>query len=226
MKANRARRMRGEEGGQLLLLAGIILVLAFLATSMTLSGLPDVEKQAAQEQDTRILTEYRFIREKLGSTLADAVGESTNNDTFRSLFSVTVSSLKVAASDKGYDLVIHLASGPRELGRDEWGFTHTGWPHNYTGTAAPAEVKTTANRSTPYNYRSYENDVRLDYAEGGSYRRWDENNDGIVWVKPCDLTLAWNSGDTTGCIVGAIVYIYLSDELISIEEFVAYGFNA
>ncbi len=207
-----------EDGGNLLLLAGVILVLAFVGTAFTLQQVQDLEKQVSAEQDSAILSEYRFVRDKVGTTLNDAVSTSTNLDTFKDLVATVASNLKVTAGGKGYDLVVKLAADRAGLSRTEWSFTKPGWPDRYTygDTPVPLPAPTSP---TADKYVLWTTDGKVDW-RGGTGSGWDGADDGVVWVDACIENPA------IGCVQAAIVYLYFADSAASIEEFVAYSFNA
>lgn len=241
----RRRPLRGAdgEGGQLLLLAGIILVLAFVTTALTLGQVAEIEKQATNDQQSPILAEYRFIREKAGSTMRDAVTGSTDNATFIATFESMAETFKRMAQEKGYDLLVYRAEAGIGLNRTEWSYTDFGWPDRMTNSSdignwkGLGATKTFENGGVPYaesiqahrekaSYwlRSTDDLVKFGPSEtkyGSAERVYDRTDDGIVWVKPCPLF----ADPTRGCIQAAIVYLYLADATTSIEEYVVYSFN-
>ncbi|MHB8603872.1 MAG: hypothetical protein ACYDCK_01350 [Thermoplasmatota archaeon] len=231
MRANRrARAAHDDDRGQLMMLAGIILILAFIVTALTLSQISDLEKQASQEQSSPLLNEYRAVRDKIGSTLADATGTGTDNGTFKSTFKSIVAGLKGVEQAKGYDVVAFLAGSPANAGirlnRTEWSFTDLGKPDNYTGGAptpgSPAPESGANIVSAKYTFHSSDNLVTFNEPPGGgtsTLTPYDRGNDGIVWRKAGCL----KGGGT--CIQAAIVYLYLADSTTSVEETIAYSVN-
>ncbi len=159
------------DGGQLLLLAGIILALAFLATTLTLNELSSIRSDVAQEQSSPIVNEFDFVRSKINSTLADLVVEDTTNSSLNTTFSDMVDNIVRVENAKGYDALI--AKG--EPGQ-------------------PVEL----NESDLLNGAGTEYDMwSFDGIRDFTGEDYDGQDDGIIWYKePSD-----SSGHIKGIVV-------------------------
>lgn len=221
MKALKAN-CRARDEGSLMIVSGILLVLAFAVTALTLSQIADLEKRVASESSTPIISEYRFLREKLGSTLADSVTRQTTTTEFGTIFSSAQSELKALAHQGGYDLLIYLADGERALGKQEWSYTDLGHPSRYSGVPPAGYVSPNAvgiGADPEYALRAYDNSFNWEQAYGGDEVDYDGTEDGMLRTSACQ------SEPTESCIQGAIVWFYLADQTIAIEEFIVYGLN-
>lgn len=211
-----------------MIVSGILLVLAFAVTALTLSQISDLEKRVASEASTPILSEYRFLREKLGSTLKDSVTRQTTPTEFKSIFASAQSELKALAHQAGYDLLLYRAEPSRGLDKTEWSFTDLGRPDRYTGvppagyddpeTDSPANVA-----AADYFLRAYDNSFNWEQAYGGSEVSYDQTNDGILWVNAG--APGCKSNTAANCIQGVVAWLYLADPTVAIEEYIVYGVN-
>lgn len=107
--------MRGiarDDGGQLMLLAGIIVTSAFILTALTLSQVSSLERQAASDKPSPLAAEWRFLHDRLGTNLATAISPDLPNATFESTtFPSIIATFRNIEAEKGYDTVIRLAKG-------------------------------------------------------------------------------------------------------------------
>lgn len=117
----RARRsLRGDEGGQLMLLAGIVITIAFLLTSLTLSQVSSLERQAAAEKPTSLADEWRFLHERIGANLESAVPPDLSVSTFKgTTFPIIAATFRNIEAEKGYDTVLRLADSSATYGKGE-----------------------------------------------------------------------------------------------------------
>lgn len=193
MTTRRDSRRRDEgrgsgpgDRGQLLLLSGIILALAFLITALTLNQVANMESQVSREQRAIIIDEFSFLREEINTTLSDLVTSSTSNSTFNDTFDRMVFSIKSVERGHGYDLVVVKgAPGYATPATEEDNFTAEG--KKYKGVSFDG-------------HRNFTGEV------------YDGVNDGILWYD--------------GEIKGVVVYIYISDEVASMEEVLLFPVNA
>lgn len=159
--AGRARAGRGGpgDGGQLLLLAGIILVLMFVVTSITLSEMSSIETDVAREHRAPIADEYDFVETRLNETMNSIVSESTTNSSFNTTLDSLVGSFEGVQNSKGYDLVVELGGATTPAPKTED-------PHFIDGG----------------QYANVSFDGRRDFT-GHNY---DGVNDGILWYEEAD----------------------------------------
>ncbi|MHB8584591.1 MAG: hypothetical protein ACYDDF_01965 [Thermoplasmatota archaeon] len=154
-------------------MAGIILVLGFVATAFAVSQVANIQSQASQEQDSSYLTEFQFIRAKFGTILSANTGPTTDNTSFQAIFNTTALSFTNSIDSRGYDASIQLASNATNAPQAECTFlTH---PCPATGTSAwngETGSGTLAALTQPY----------------------DGKSDGIVWM--CGKT-----GEIVGTVV-------------------------
>jgi hypothetical protein len=150
-----ARNLR-DDGGQLMLLAGIVITIAFILTALTLSQISSMEKQAASERASPIVGEWRFLHERLASNFKTAVGTETDANGFRdNVLPVVLATFRAIEGEKGYDLIIRLAAGP---------------------TFAPSELQLTSGA----NYNAVSANGRVTYSHA-----YDNVNDGLIHQTPC-----------------------------------------
>jgi hypothetical protein len=164
---------RGDDGGQMLLLAGFILVLAFVVTALTLTEVADLEKRVAESPGVQLTSEFRFVREKVGTTLAGALGVASDNTTFDNTFLSMQSTFKNVEHEKGLDVAITLAGANANAPSPESSFVAAG---------AYDEL------------RSWDNAIEYDGA------RYDGTDDGILWTKKgrCSTTA---TGCVSGAVI-------------------------
>jgi photosystem II stability/assembly factor-like uncharacterized protein len=120
-----ARRGRSGEGppdkGQLLLLAGFILIMMFVVTSLTLSKISNIEADVAGEHQAPVTDEFDFIRSRLNETMNSLVDTGTTNSSFNETFSSLRGSFSDVENSKGYDLVLELAGSTTPAPQKESG---------------------------------------------------------------------------------------------------------
>jgi len=187
---------RRDDRGQMLLLAGFVLVLAFVVTALTLSQVADLEKRATEDAGGALVSEYRFMHDRVGGTLQGAVGLSTDNDTLRDIFASVVATFKNIEHEKGYDVSIVLAGDDAGVSRDEDFFVDLATGRFKAGTES------------------------WDGATDYSNVRYDLVNDGILWTKAGRCSTVAN-----GCVSGVVVRIFLSDGVSTMDESVVYAVN-
>lgn len=117
----RARRsLKGDDGGQLMLLAGIVITIAFLLTSLTLSQVSQLERQAAAEKPATLTGEWRFLHERLAANLESAVPPDLTAQTFKgTTFPIIAATFRNIEAEKGYDTVLRLADANTKYNKSE-----------------------------------------------------------------------------------------------------------
>lgn len=195
----RGRGLRRDEGGQLMLLAGIVITIAFLLTSLTLSQVASLERQAAAEKPTSLSAEWRFLHDRLQANFESAVPADLSLTTFKSTTFPTISAtFRNIQAEKGYDVVIRLADSPLAYNKTEAdlldGLTYDAW--SYDG--------------------QFYFDQTLDPLRLGV----NPPTDGVVYYDECpDETYVG------GCIVGILVFIHITDATSSMSEVVLFSVN-
>lgn len=153
----RAGRDRGSsDGGQLLLLAGFVLVMMFLVASLTLSKISSLEGDVAKAQKAPIVDEFDFVRSRTNDTMNSLVTTGMSNESFNETLDTLRSSFSDVENTKGYDLVL-------ELGGNTTPAPKTEAPHFIDGG-------TYANTS-------------FDGVRNFSGHGWDGVSDGIFWYE-------------------------------------------
>lgn len=67
-----------DDGGQIILLAGILLVIAFIAFSIQLSVLPNLGQQLGRETENALLEDYLLVRRTFETLLVDELRSPTD----------------------------------------------------------------------------------------------------------------------------------------------------
>lgn len=180
-----------------MLLAGIILTIAFVTTALTLSQVTALEREAASDPSPEIAGEWRFIRDRLATNLEISV---TPEMTASTLTATTIpgvaSTFRTVAAEKGYDFVLRLASDPAYYPKSERDLLDPpGSGPNYN--ALPVKG------------------ARLTHVRDAS------QTDGILW------SAAGQCADTSvsTCIQAVLVYVKMSDGTSSMEETLLYRVN-
>lgn len=114
-------RNEGRDRAQLLLLAGFILVIMFVLTSLTLSKIASIEADVARDHRAPVVDEFDFIRSRTNSTMNTLVDSDTSNSSFNDSFSSLRSSFQDVENGKGYDLVLELAGSTTPAPKTEEG---------------------------------------------------------------------------------------------------------
>lgn len=201
----RTRRALGdprEEGGQLLMLAGIVLTISFILTALTLSQVSAMEREAAARTSSPILGEWRFLHDRLGPNLDTAIGAETDNPTFLQTILPTVqATFRSVFAEKGYDLVLRAAA--------DAGVAPTGH-----------EAQLVNSGQTHYDAWSWDGAVRFDHPIPAASPH-NSLTDGVIWHDTCPI-----SGGVGGkCIVGVYIYVKMTDGTSSIEESILFAIN-
>lgn len=148
--------MRADDGGQLMLLAGIVITLSFILTALTLAQVGTLERAAAAHKPSTLDAQWRFLHERLASNLEVGVTDQMSNHTFSSdTFPAIVSTFRTIQAEKGYDTVIRIANGTQYPSQES---------HLHDGVT--------------YDAWSGDGAVHFDHA-------WDGVDNGVIWEAPC-----------------------------------------
>lgn len=203
-RALRARRvLRKDESANLMLIAGIVITIAFLMTALTLSEVSSLEKQAAGQKTSNIEAEWRFLHDRVATNLRSAVTPELTNDTLNATtFPAVVATFRGIEAEKGYDTIIRLAGDG---------------PYNKTEFDLINQTMRTydVNASDGTHYFNQAPDF-YNLAD-----RHDGHNDGILWQKPCPDS----SGPAAGCIGGLLVFLHMTDSTSTMDEVVLFAVN-
>ncbi|MBI4393523.1 MAG: hypothetical protein HY556_06980 [Euryarchaeota archaeon] len=119
-------RGRDSESGQLLLLAGILLVVAFIGAAMVFAEINALEKRAQNPSaSSQLSKEYREIRERFVAVVYNAVTSTTTNDTLKSTVSSSANSIAKVEIGRGFDFVALLATGSSIAPKSELNVTNS-----------------------------------------------------------------------------------------------------
>jgi hypothetical protein len=143
-----------------MLLAGIVITIAFLLTSLTLSQVSSLERQAAAEKSAPMASEWRFLHDRLQTNLESAVPPDLALSTFKSTtFPIIASTFRNIEAEKGYDATLRLA--------------------NNLSTYSKNESSLVSGAS--YNAWSADGSFRFTAA-------YDGTSDGVLWYATCPDT--------------------------------------
>lgn len=192
------RDARGDEG-QLMLLAGVVLTISFILTALTLSQVAALERQAAAEAPSAMVAEWRFLHQRLKTNLEIAVGPDTAISVFTGNVLPTIAAtFRSVEAEKGYDLVIRAAGG---------------------GQYAANGNETQLINGTFYDATTYDGSVTFSHAAAND----PDHADGVLWDNDCELALP--DAPAEGCIVGAYLFVRLSDGSTTLEESILFAVN-
>jgi hypothetical protein len=162
-----------RDDGNLMLLAGIIVTIAFILTALTLAQVSSLEREAAVERPSTISTEWRFLQDRIGANLNTSVPPLELNDTIANItFPAITATFRAAEAEKGYDVTMRLAN------------------------ATSAVNKTEASLVVAGSYDAWTVDGTLHFTQAA-----DDKNDGILWKKPCPDETGSPNGCIAGLLV-------------------------
>lgn len=189
------RGLARDDSGQLMLLAGIVITLAFLLTALTLSQVSSLEREAAAEKSAPLSSEWRFLHERLAVNLESAVTPDLKLQTFKTTtFPIIANTFRSIEAEKGFDTVIRLADDPTAFNKTE----------------ASASIQS----GGVYNAWSSDGSFRFTAPAD------DDDGDGVIWYEDCPDDSAPN-----GCIVGVLVFIHITDSTSTMSEVVLFAVN-
>jgi hypothetical protein len=143
-----------------MLLAGIVITIAFLLTSLTLSQVSSLERQAAAEKATPLAAEWRFLHDRLQTNLESAVPPDLSLSSFKSTtFPIIASTFRNIEAEKGYDATLRLADSLSRYNKSETSLVSGA---SYSAWAADGSYRFT-----------------------GAY---DGTSDGVLWYATCPDT--------------------------------------
>jgi hypothetical protein len=190
---------KNDDSGQLMLVSGIVITIAFLLTALTLSQVSAIERQSASDKPTSLTSEWRFLHDRLATNLATAVTtDSTNASFLGSTWPAVAATFRNIEAEKGYDLVLRLAGNT------------TGGP-NFNLTENRTGV-TTSGVFTSYNIKSFSGSYVMTFAADGT-------DDGLLWNPSCP------AAGGSRCLQGVLVAMHLSDATTSLDEVVLFAVN-
>jgi hypothetical protein len=193
------RRDVRADDGQLMLLAGVVLTISFILTALTLSQVASLERQAASEAPTAMVAEWRFLHERLKTNLETAVGVETSVGSLKDpLIPTIAATFRSVEAERGYDLVIRAAGGG-----------------HFEANGNEEQLIVGAN----YAATTYDGLVTFTHPAASD----PDNADGVLWDDDCDLVLA--DAPPEGCIVGAYLFVRLSDGSTTLEESILFAVN-
>ena len=179
-----------------MLLAGIVITIAFLLTSLTLSQVSSLERQAAAEKSTPLAAEWRFLHERLATNLESAVTPDLPLSTFKSAtFPTVAATFRNIEAEKGYDATIRLASDAALYAKGELTIT----------TADGAGVR---------SYSAWSSDGEYNFTAV-----YDGTEDGVLWHASCP------DGSGVACIAGVLVFMEMTDGTSTMSEVVLFSVN-
>lgn len=191
-----------DDAGQLMLVSGIVITLAFLLTALTLSQVSGIERQAAADKPTSLASEWRFLHDRLQTNLQTAVSPETSNDTFlNTTWPSVAATFRAIEAEKGYDLVLRIA------GNNTGGVGNFNLTENSTGVSSGGVFQT-------YAVVSWDGTMTYNWAS-------DTLDDGLLWRSSCLDT----SSGAGGCIQGVFVSVHLADATTNLDEVVIFAVN-
>lgn len=191
------RRRAMRDDGNLMLLAGIVVTIAFVTTALTLSQVATLERQAVTEATSSLAAEWRFIRDRLAASVNASITPDMRNETFLQVtLPAIVATYRGVEAEKGYDVVIRPA------------------------TSLTLYNKTEASLlSPPVTGASYDA-----FTFDGKRVAWDKDpdaGDGLLWRAPC----LDPGGPATGCISAVVLSLHMSDDESTLHEVLVVATN-
>ena len=186
-----------RDDGNLMLLAGIVVTIAFVSTALTLSQVSALERQAVTEATSSLAAEWRFIRDRLAASVNASITADMRNDTFlQSTLPAIVATYRGVEAEKGFDVVIRPATSLTQYNKTEASLLNP----PLTGATYDA------------------------YAYDGTRVAWDKDpdtGDGLLWRAPCLDPAA----PSTGCIGAVVLSIQMSDGESTLHEVILVATN-
>lgn len=179
-----------------MLLAGIVITIAFLLTALTLSQVSSLEREAAGERATPLASEWRFLHSRVATNLESAVPPDLTVATFKSVtFPTIAATFRGIEAEKGYDAVLRL---PDSLTR-----------YNLTEQSVVKDVSGTLS----YDVWSADGKFHFTAPFDGTY-------DGVIYYSTCPDTTV-----VGGCIAGVLVFLHMTDTASTMSEVVVFSVN-
>ena len=179
-----------DDGGNLMLLAGIVVTIAFVTTALTLAQVSSLERQAASKPVVTLAGEWRFLRDRLMTSVETAVTVDTSDEVFNeTTLPAIVATFRGIEAEKGFDVAIRRATTPEFFNRTETSFLN-GLGTSYSTTSS--------------------NGYAIAWAKDS------DQTDGIVWEADCSDS--GRDGPSTGCIGAVVLSVQLSNGESSMHE--------
>jgi hypothetical protein len=193
---------RGE-GGQLLILAGVVLILAFLLAAYTVSELGAEQQRLQRGTETDLPKLYREFRDKLASAMNGLAYDTISNATLATHIEATRLELEHQGRGRGVHVAVRLANATDELApkNETAHFTSAGGTWDCDGAGPPNDAPRRYTVSSYNGSRAY---TAVDY---------DCGNDGIIWDRTVERP------------TGVLLHLFLSDRAARIEETFAVALN-
>lgn len=197
MKAN--QRAKGRDEGQVLILAGVVLILAFLLAAFAVGELASEQQHLQRGTESDLPKLYREAREKVANTMAGLTYQGIDNATLLTRFDSTRLELEQQGRARGIHAILRLANGSDPL-------APKGEYQNFTTNAAGGACAGFASN------RTY---TMLSYNASRNYTTvwWDCADDGIVW-DPAQMK-----------VTGVLLYLFMADPAARLEETFAVAVN-
>lgn len=184
----KGRRMRDD--GNLMLLAGIVVTIAFVTTALTLSQVSTLERQAVTEATSSFAAEWRFIRDRLAASINASVTPDMRNQTFLSTtLPSIVATYRGVEAEKGFDVVIR--------------------PATTLSVYNKSEASLLSPPLTGASYDAYTHD-----GQRVAWARDADTSDGLLWRVPC----ADDAAPASGCISAVVLSIQMTDGTSTVAE--------
>lgn len=178
-----------------MLLAGVVLTISFILTALTLSQVASLEREAAAEAPSPLVAEWRFLHERLATNLVTAIGPDTDNDTFQTSTLPTIAATFRSVEAEKGYDLVLRAAGGEQ----------------YAGNGNEAQLVS----GSVYDATTYDEEVTFSHGAD------DDLEDGTLWQKPCPDSEA----PAAGCIVGAYLFVRISDGETTLEESILFATN-
>ncbi len=136
----------------MILLAGIVLALALVTTSIGLTQLNEAAGDSSDTSKTTFVEEWRFIRERTRDVYASAIGLTSDASSVHEVLNTTVLELEFLQNGRGFDMIAIPANG--------------------SAPTSELDLVNGANR--------YDDLVTLDGKR--LYGAYDGTNDGYIWT--------------------------------------------
>lgn len=198
------RRAASRDEGQMLILAGAVLVLSFLLAALSVTELSAQEIALEQDPEGKLATTFHETRDELTQALQGLVLPQTTNGTLYGYFASQKAEFEERGRAHGLYVVLGMGNETQITNGDhlETVATQSEKRHMTSGGAA----STCNDDSDLYTVWAY------DGSRNYNAVKWDCGDDGILWddILPRD--------DGAGEIRGIAVYLVMASETARIEE--------
>jgi len=192
------RRRAARDGGQLLILAGVVLILAFVISAFAVSELATEQQKLQRGPDSELPKLFREVRDKVAGTMHGLSFGRIENATLMAHFDSTRAELEQQGRSHGVHTVLRLANAT-----DAYAVKTE--RANFTAPGGGAAQCPDGNRT--YALKSHNG------SRDWTGKAYDCADDGIVW----DMDERKASG--------LVVYLFMADRSARIEETLAIALN-